>query len=62
MGSQRDGPDEDRVDIELPNKINAYCREHVPEDILNRLLTSKELFKVRLFDNDVSYGNGGICS
>jgi len=54
--------DEDRVDIELPEKIDAYCREHVPEDILNRLLTSKELFKVRLFDNDVSYGNGGIHS
>ena len=54
--------DEERVDIDLPNKIKQYCYDNLPEKIINRILTSKDGFKVELFENEVAFGNGGVHS
>lgn len=54
--------DAEKVEVELPKKIEQYCKDNLPEDILNRLLTSNTGFTVKLFGNDVSFGNGGIHS
>ena len=54
--------DEEKVEISLPTKIEAYCKQNVPAQILNKLLTSQENWEVKAFGNIVSYGNGGIHS
>ena len=54
--------DADRVDIVLPDKIKQYCYDNLPFKILEQIRTSTEGFKVKLFENDVSFGNGGIHS
>ena len=54
--------DAERIDIELPEKIRQYCYDNLPSDILERIRTSTDGFKVMLFDNEVSFGNGGIHS
>ncbi len=54
--------DEDKIEIDLPVKIRDYCYENLPSNIVDRLRTSKDAFSIRLFDNDVSFGNGGIHS
>lgn len=54
--------DAEKVEVELPEKIKQYCKDNLPENILNRLLTSNTGFTVKLFGNDVSFGNGGIHS
>ncbi len=55
-------PDAERVDIDLPLKIKNYCYENLPNKILEQIRTSTESFSVKLFSNDVSFGNGGIHS
>lgn len=54
--------DADRLDIELPQNITDYCREWIPSGVLTRLLSSPDSFEAHLFNNTVSYGNGGIHS
>lgn len=54
--------DADNSVIELPASIKDYCISNMPQDILQKLLTSKELFSTRLYDNEISYGNGGVHS
>lgn len=54
--------DADEVVIKLPDKIREYVYENVPSKILEHLLNSTESLSVRLFNNDVEYGNGGIHS
>lgn len=54
--------DAEKIEIELPDKIKPYCYENVPSKILEKLLTSNESFTAKVFNNDVSYGNGGIHS
>lgn len=54
--------DEEKIEISLPTKIEAYCKQNVPTQILNKLLTSQENWEVKVFGNIVSYGNGGIHS
>jgi hypothetical protein len=54
--------DEDKITFTLSNKIEEYCRNNVPYEILNHLLTSQDSFTTRLFNNKVTYGNGGIHS
>ena len=54
--------DSDKVTIELPSKIKEYVYENVPSNILNHLLNSTEGLSIRVFNNDVEYGNGGIHS
>ena len=54
--------DEDRTDIVLPAKIREYCYDNLPHTVLNKLLTSGESFEVQLFNNTVTFGNGGVHS
>lgn len=54
--------DENRIDIELPDKIKSYCYENLPINVLERVRCTKDNFKVTLFENEVSFGNGGIHS
>ena len=54
--------DSEKITIELPSKIRNYVYENVPSKTLEHLLTSVEPLSIKLFDNDVDYGNGGIHS
>lgn len=54
--------DADKVEIELPQKIRQYCYDNLPTQVLERIRTSTDSFTVKLFDNTVSFGNGGIHS
>ena len=54
--------DEDKVDIELPLKIRKYCYDNMPSEIIDRIRTSTDGFKVQLFENTVVFGNGGVHS
>lgn len=54
--------DAEREDIILPKKIEKYCFDNVPSNILQHLLTKTTSLNATLFNNDVSYGNGGIHS
>ena len=54
--------DEERKDIVLPTKIKEYCYEHMPHNILDKILSDTASFEVQLFGNTVTFGNGGIHS
>lgn len=54
--------DAELVEIFLPNKIRDYCYANLPTNILEKIRTSTESFSVRLFENEISFGNGGIHS
>ena len=54
--------DAEEVKITLPKKIKDYCYENLPYNVIDRILNSAEGFKITLFDNQVSFGNGGIHS
>lgn len=55
-------PDADRLDIEIPKELKQYIAYSLPAAVVNRLCASPEKFNAVLFDNDVSYSNGGIHS
>ena len=55
-------PDADRIDIDIPERIKSYCYENLPIKILEHIRTSTEPLTVKLFDNEVNFGNGGIHS
>lgn len=54
--------DSENVEIFLPNKIKDYCYKNLPTSLVDKIRTNTDAFTVRLFDNDVSFGNGGIHS
>lgn len=63
LGAKRTSfADSDKIEIYLPNKINQYCYDNMPNKIVDKIRTSSDSFTMRLFDNDVSFGNGGIHS
>jgi len=55
-------PDSNRQDIEIPNEIKQYIEYSLPKSIINRICESPEKFDTILFDNVVSYSDGGIHS
>jgi hypothetical protein len=55
-------PDAERQDIEIPNELKSYIAYSLPSSIVNRLCSSPEKVDVVLFENIVSYSNGGIHS
>lgn len=61
-GVRRTFDDADTIKISLPAKIREYCYDNLDHKVLERLLNENTAFTVRLFDNDVSFGNGGIHS
>ena len=54
--------DEERVDIELPPRIRQYCYDNLPSNVLEHVLNKKESLKVKMFENEVVYADGGIHS
>ena len=48
--------------IEIPDDVFPYIKENLPKEVIRHLMTSKEGLSLRLFDNDVDFGNGGIHS
>ena len=54
--------DADKIEIFLPSKINQYCYENIPSKILDTIRNQTGAYSVRLFDNKVDFGNGGIHS
>lgn len=55
-------PDAERQDIEIPKELKSYIAYSLPSSVVNRLCASPEKFNAVLFENDVSYSNGGIHS
>lgn len=55
-------PDATRLDIEVPKELKQYITYSLPSTVINRLCSSPEKFKTILFENEVSYSNGGIHS
>ena len=63
LGAKRTSyADEERIDIEIPDKIKQYCHDNLPNYILEKLCKDNKGFEVYMFDNLVSFGNGGIHS
>lgn len=63
LGAKRTSfSDEEMIEIFLPLKIKDYCYENLPSKILDIIRTNTSSFEIRLFDNTVSFGNGGIHS
>lgn len=54
--------DSDKIEIELPRKIDKYVRENLPSNVLSHILTSTSGLSTRMFNNKVDFGNGGIHS
>lgn len=54
--------DEEKITIDLPAKIRDYCYENLPSNIIDKIRNSTAGFSVELFDNKVTFGNGGIHS
>jgi hypothetical protein len=55
-------PDAHREDIVIPAELRQYIAYSLPASVVTRLCSSPEKFEVVLFENDVSYSNGGIHS
>lgn len=54
--------DEDRKDIVLPTKIKEYCYDNLPHNVIEKILNDTKSFDTTLFNNIVSFGNGGVHS
>lgn len=54
--------DAEKIQIELPAKIKSYCYDNLPSSLIDRICNDTKSFEIRLFDNKVSFGNGGIHS
>ena len=63
LGARRSSfTDETKVQIDLPDSIREYCYNNLPNKIIEQLCSSREPFETTLFNNKVSFGNGGIHS
>lgn len=63
LGAQRKTfQDANKEDIVIPAELRDYIKWSLPSSIVERICTSPEKFDVVLFENDVSYSNGGIHS
>lgn len=63
LGAKRKSfADKDRMDIVIPKELESYIRYSLPAEVVTRICQSPEKFDYILFDNLVSYSNGGIHS
>lgn len=54
---------EPNVNYIIPEKVKDYILDNIPSEILNLFkILSKESKEVKLFDNDITFGIGGIHS
>lgn len=54
--------DKERRDIIIPAKVREYIYDSLPSNIIERIKNNPDTFSVPLFDNEVSFGNGGLHS
>lgn len=54
--------DAEKVEIFLPSKIRNYCYDNLPSKLIDEIRTSTKPLTIKLFENTVSFGNGGIHS
>lgn len=54
--------DADLVEIQLPSKIRDYCYENLPSKLVDKIRCDTKNFETHLFNNLVSFGNGGVHS
>ena len=59
---RREYADAEKIEIEIPNRIRQYCYDNFPSKVLEHIRTSTDGLNIKLFDNDVNFGNGGIHS
>ena len=59
---KRSYDDSHRLDIVIPDALKQYISYSLPSSVVTRLCSSPDKFDVVLFENDVSYSNGGIHS
>lgn len=63
LGAKRtDFADSERVDIELHPKIRSYIYENLPSNVVNNVLSQKTSYELKLYDNIVTFADGGIHS
>ena len=51
-----------RTDITIPPKMRQYCYDNIPSKILDQVCESATAFSTTMFDNKVSFGDGGAHS
>ena len=61
-GKRKTFSDAEDTTIKLPDKIVKYCYDNFPNKLLERIVNNPESFEVKLFNNTVKFGNGGIHS
>ena len=54
--------DEDRVDIELHRKIKDYVYDNIPSAVVSKVLSQKDSYELKLYNNIVTFADGGIHS
>lgn len=63
LGAKRQSfADAEQLEIDLPARIKDYCYDNLPINILEKIRTNTDGFEVYLFENMVSFGNGGVHS
>lgn len=63
LGAQRVSfLDAEKIEIDLPKKITQYCYDNLPSKVLDQVRTHTSTPTMRLFDNSVDFGNGGLHS
>ena len=63
LGAQRTSfLDSENIEIYLPKKINQYCYDNLPSKILDQVRTHTSTPTMKLFNNSVDFGNGGLHS
>lgn len=53
---------EDDYSVHIVGKVKDYVYANAPKEIVDRILQSGKGFNVKMFDNTISFGNGGIHS
>lgn len=54
--------DADKIQIELPSKIKNYCEANLPSEVLDHVLNDTKTYKIKLFENEVVFADGGVHS
>lgn len=54
--------DADRTDIVLPEKVNKYIRDNLPENVVNYVISNTNTKTFDIFKNKVVFADGGIHS
>jgi hypothetical protein len=63
LGAQRVSfLDAEKIEIDLPKKITQYCYDNLPSKVLDQVRTHTSTPTMKLFDNSVDFGNGGLHS